>query len=263
MGNGIEKTFAAFKRTTVKNLPKILTGFGIGGMLAGGIMAVMRTPEAVQRIEDEKKRLGVKKLTLKQMIRVVWRCYIWSLITEGASIACIIAALCENERRNAVLAAAYSLWIEQSKEYRQKVIEKIGENKEEEIRKDIARDHLEKKPFSKDLPPVPDSVPETVVWIRDDYFGNEFMMDVEDVKAAVNKLNWGMNNLTEPYASAADLYYEINQTPPKLSYELGWNTSDGLIEVTFTYKLLPDGHRVGAIMSYVNPPKAGYQECYV
>lgn len=60
----------------------------------------------------------------------------------ATSTACVIGANSVSTRRNAAIAAAYSLSETALTEYQDKVKEAIGENKEKDIRADIERDKV-------------------------------------------------------------------------------------------------------------------------
>ena len=80
-------------------------------------------------------------------MRLTWRYYVPTAIMGGLTIACIIGANSINLRRNAALAGAYSLTEAALKEYQAKVIETIGDKKEQAIRDDIAKDRVKEHPL--------------------------------------------------------------------------------------------------------------------
>ena len=148
-----------------KHSPEILTGIGIAGMITTTILAVRATPRALILMEEEKRRQnkelyeeaerkgldshpGVERLKPIELVRTTWICYIPAAMTGTLSIACLIGASSVNIRRNAALAAAYSLSESALKEYQEKVIETIGEKKEQEIRDAIAKDKLQRDPIA-------------------------------------------------------------------------------------------------------------------
>ena len=109
-------------RTAVtKHSPEILTGIGITGMITTTIMAVRATPKALILIEERGN-----SLTPIETVKAAWTCYIPAAITGCLSIVCLIGASSVNVRRNAALAAAYTLSESALKEYQEKVVEHIG-----------------------------------------------------------------------------------------------------------------------------------------
>lgn len=247
-------------RTLKRKSPEILTGVGIGGMITTTVLAVRATPEAMRRIEKKKKEEQHKKLTAVQTVQAAWKCYIPAGVTGGVSIACLIGASAVNGRRNAALATAYSLAESTLRDYRSKVVETIGEKKEEAILDAIDRDRVERLPA-----PAQSEVQTTEgavapVLCLDSMFGRYFYSDVETLKRAANKLNWQMNNMSEPYISLNEFYMEIGLSTVDVGDELGWRSDKGLIELRFSSQL-KDGRTPVLVVSHMNPPEYGYTEC--
>ena len=78
------------KTAISKHSPEILIGFGIAGMLSSTVLAVTATPKAMKLIEEKKHEKGVDKLTVKETVKVAWKCYIPAATTAAASTACLI-----------------------------------------------------------------------------------------------------------------------------------------------------------------------------
>lgn len=129
-----------------KHSPEILTGMGVTGMLAAVIFSIRATPKAEKAIEEKKKELDKEKLTVGETIKATWKYYVPTAITLAGSTACIIGANSVNTRRNAALAAAYTISETALQEYQDKVKEVVGERKENDIRTDIERDKLNANP---------------------------------------------------------------------------------------------------------------------
>ena len=123
-----------------KHSPEILTGLGIAGMITTTVLAVKATPKALRLIDDRKDELGMyydEKLPVIETVKAAWKPYIPVVVTGGVSIACLVGASSVNLRRNTALAAAYHLSETALSEYKEKVIETIGEHKEKNIRDKI------------------------------------------------------------------------------------------------------------------------------
>lgn len=246
-------------RTLRRKSPEILTGVGIGGMITTTILAVRATPEALRRIEAKKRKERHKKLTVIQTVQATWLCYIPAGVTGTVSVACLVGASVVNGRRNAALATAYSLAENTLRDYRSKVVETIGEKKEEAILDAIDRDRIERNP-----PPPNGDMPMTEgavapVLCMDAMFGRYFYSDVETLKRAMNKLNWQMNNGCEPYISLNEFYMEIGLSTVDVGDDLGWRNDRGLIDLRFSSQLV-NGHMPCLVMSHNNPPEYGYSE---
>ena len=129
-----------------KNLPKILVCGSIAGMVTSVVFAVKATPKAMILLDEKKQELGTEKLDVKTIVKTAAPAYIPTAISMVASAGCMIGAMNENDRRNAALAAAYSLSESALKQYQEKVVETIGEDKEKELRQTITLDKMAKQP---------------------------------------------------------------------------------------------------------------------
>lgn len=248
-------------RTLRRKSPEILTGVGIGGMITTTILAVKATPEALRRIEAKKRREHHKKLTVIQMVQATWICYIPAGLTGTVSVACLIGASVVNGRRNAALATAYSLTENTLREYRGKVVETIGEKKEEAILDAIDRDRVERNPppANTDVLPMTEGAVAPVLCMDGMFPGRYFHSDVETLRRAQNKLNWQMNNGSEPYISLNEFYMEIGLPTVETGDDLGWRTDRGLIDLRFSSQLV-NGRTPCLVMSHNNPPEYGYSD---
>ena len=150
----IKAAYNAVKKSTIKHSPEILTGIGIAGMVTTTVMAVRATPKALRLIDSAELKKANEintpyeghNLSKTEIIKVTWKCYIPVAITGGLSIACLIGASSVNARRNAALATAYSIAETSLKEYQNKVVETIGEKKEQTIRDAVAKEKIDAHP---------------------------------------------------------------------------------------------------------------------
>lgn len=224
------------KTATVKHSPEILTGVGIAGMVTTTVMAVRATPKAIQLLDEEKRRQHTEKLEPIDAIKTTWKCYIPAVVTGTASVACLIGASSVNARRNAALTAAYTISESTLRDYQKKVVETIGEKKEQTVRDAVAKERLEKNPVENK---------EVIVTAKGDTLcfdavsGRYFKSDIDKLKKAENELNRQMRD--EMYISLNDFYYEVGLEPIKLGDDLGWNIDNGYIDLRFSSQLATDG----------------------
>lgn len=235
-----------------KHSPEILTGIGIAGMITTTIMAVRATPKALILIEERKEEIDVDKLTPIELIKTTWTCYIPAAITGGLSIICLIGASSVNARRNAALATAYTLSESALKEYQEKVIETIGEKKEQTVRDAIAKDRINKNPVSSREVIITEKG-NTLCY--DAISGRYFKSDIDKLKKAENELNRRMRD--EMYISLNEFYYEIGLNPTKIGDDLGWNIDRGYIELNFSSQLSDDGNPC-LVIDYQVAPRYEY-----
>jgi hypothetical protein len=235
-----------------KHSPEILTGIGIAGMITTTIMAVRATPKALILIEERKEEIDVDKLTPIELIKTTWTCYIPAAITGGLSIICLIGASSVNARRNAALATAYTLSESALKEYQEKVIETIGEKKEQTVRDAIAKDRIDKNPVSSREVIITEKG-NTLCY--DAISGRYFKSDIDKLKKVENELNRRMRD--EMYISLNEFYYEIGLNPISIGDDIGWNIDRGYIELNFSSQLTDDGNPC-LVIDYQVAPRYEY-----
>lgn len=251
-----KNTLSSFKKTMVQNAPGILVGVGIVGMAGTTILAVKATPKAIILIEEKKKELKVESLTPVETVKTTWKCYIPAAVTGVMSTACLIGASSVSARRNAALATAYNITKVALNDYKNAVVETIGEKKEQIVRDAVAKKNIERDPVTST---------EVVVTERgttlcyDAVFGRYFRSDIDTIKRAVNELN--RNIVSSMYASLNEFYDEIGLPPIEIGDKLGWNMDDGQIEVDFSSQLAADGTPCLVISFNVAPNYEYYKFC--
>ena len=236
-----------------KHSPEILTGIGIAGMITTVVMAVRATPKAILLLEEKKEEKGEEKLTRPETIKTAWTCYIPSTIVGSVSILCLVGASSVNFRRNAALATAYTLSESALREYQEKVVETIGEKKEQSVRDAIAKDMLNKDPVTRR---------EVIITTKGDTLcydaisGRYFKSDIEKIRKAVNDLNRRMRD--EMFISLNEFYYELGLSGIGIGNELGWNIEKGYIDLDFSSQLAEDGTPC-LVIKYTLSPQYEYQ----
>lgn len=261
-------------RTTLsKHSPEILTGIGIVGMLSTTVLSVKATPKALMLIEAEIEKQNedllkdaedkgmdecsqVAELSLTDTVRTTWKCYIPATITGGLSVACLLGAHSVNMKRNAALVTAYTLSETALKEYTEKVVETIGEKKEQEIKDSIAKDRIDKNPITNCEVFITEKG-NTLCY--DSLSGRYFTSDIEKIRKIENDLNQRL--LSEMYLGLNELYYELGLRCTEQGNELGFNVNDGLINFEFSSQLTDDG-RPCLVLGYRIAPRYGYGDLH-
>lgn len=268
----VSKFFKMAQKTIAKYSPEILTGIGIAGMITTTVLAVKATPKALEKIKEEKVKVydeldpsevpaqGIPedvKLKPMEVIKVTWKCYVPAVITGTASIACIIGANKANYARNAALATAYNLSQTALAEYKEKVVETIGEKKEQTIREKIAQDKVDK------VEKVPNN--EIVMIGSGDVLFLEpvsmrcFMSNEEEVRRIINNLNYRMISGYEEYISLSEFYDEIGLARTSTSDDVGWNIGrDGQISISFVAAKNNEG-KPCLMLDYMVSPRYDYR----
>ena len=242
------------KLTLSKHSPEILMSVGIAGMITTTVLAVKATPKAVELIQNKKKEENKEKLTAIETIKTTWKCYIPAATTGLFSIGCLIGSNSVHARRNAAIATAYKLSETALSDYREKVIETIGEKKEKVIQEKIDKERIEKNPVSKSEVIITKSGDKLCY---DVISGRYFKSDIDKIEKVVNELNRRM--LVDMYVSLNEFYDELGLTDIKLGDDLGWNIDSGLIDVYFTSQITDEGE-LCMVLNYNLTPKYGYSK---
>lgn len=265
----VSALFKTAQRTISRHSPEILTGIGIAGMITTTILAVKATPKAEKLIELECERQNrerrneatengdecfskITKLKPIEVVKVTWKCYIPTAISCATSVACLIGASSVNAKRNAALAAAYNLSATALSEYKEKVVETIGEKKEHTVKDKIAEEHVKKNPVSKNEVIVT-KTGNTLCF--DAISGRYFKSDIDKIKKAENELNKRM--LSEMYISLNEFFDELGLDHISIGDDLGWNLDGGLIDLDFSSQIADDGTPC-LVVNYQVTPKYGY-----
>lgn len=238
-----------------KHSPEILTGIGIAGMITTTVLAVRATPKALKLIDEAKEESDLKKI---EIVKVAWKPYIPVVITGGLSVACLIGASRVNFKRNAALATAYTLSEKALKDYKDSVIETVGEKKEKVIREKVAQDKINKSEINNNSEVV--VVGSGDVLFLEPICGKPFRSDIEYVRKVINDFNYRMTTGVEEYISLSEFYDEFNIPHTRISDELGWNLGrDGQIEVDFLAGKTDDG-KPCLVLDYTVSPRYDYSK---
>lgn len=232
----------------VKRSPEILTGFGIMGLLSTTVLAVKSTPEALRRIGKRKRELQVTELSKAETIKAAWKCYIPSAITAAVSTGCIIGGSHINYRRNMALAAAYTLSETAFKDYKEKVEETLTKKDAERVKDAVAKGKIDNNPIDE----------ENIIITKqgnhlcyDITSGRYFRSDINKIKQTINELNERL--LSEQFISQNELFSELGLDLVGGGYELGWDATDGLIEVEYSSQIASNGEPCLTINYMISP----------
>lgn len=239
-----------------RHSPEILTGLGIAGMVTTTVLAVKATPKAIKLIEAKKKEEHKYELTAAETVHTTWKCYIPAVVTGAISVTCLVGASRVSLRRNAALATAYKLSETALTEYKEKVIDTIGEKKEKNIRDSIAKDRVEKTPVKNNEVMV---TGKGTTRCLDSLSGRYFNSDIDIIKKAENELNRRMR--TDMYISLNEFYDELGLNHISVGDDLGWNIDRGYIEIDFSSQLCDDGVPC-VVLDYRVAPQYDYDNLY-
>lgn len=264
--NFLTKAIKSVQTAVKKHSPEILTGIGIAGMITTTVLAVRATPKAMLLIEEAKHNQNlenlktahengtdedyapVDKLSLADTIKATWTCYIPAFAIGTASVCCLIGASSIHLKRNAALATVYAISESAFKEYQDKVVEEIGEKKEQAVRDNIAKDKVDKNPVSK-TEVILTEKGNTLCY--DVLSGRYFKSDIDAIKKAENELNRQMK--FDDYVTLNEFYAALGLSDIKIGDTLGWDIAKGYIDLDFSSQLADDGTPCLVIGHHVAP----------
>lgn len=251
----VTKFFNSAKAAVGKNAPAILIGLAI---LSGGtavVLAVKDTPKALKRIEDKKREYQVDKLSPWETVKTTWPCYVPAALAFTCAAGCAIGSQSIHVKRNAALATAYKISETALLEYRDKVIDTIGEKKEQTVRDKVAQEQINKNPVNQREVVITGKGTSLCL---DPFSQRYFEADIEFIRRAENKINKSMMQSICGSKSLNDFYIEIGLEPvdDAIGYQLGWN-ANYLIDLDIRPGLSTD-ERPCLVIGHYNPPKYGY-----
>lgn len=131
-----------FTRGLQKTSPIILTALGIAGVIGTSVLAVRATPKALKLIKAKKDELEEETLTPVELVQTTWKCYIPSALVGIGTITCIVGIGVMDKRNQAALTSAYAMLNESYKQYRQAAKRVYGEDADNKIHAEMAKDAL-------------------------------------------------------------------------------------------------------------------------
>lgn len=258
----IQTGLKSIGRTIDQNSPTILTSLGVGGLIATVAFAIRGTVKATDilqqeghfRLEQYEKQTGEvaypdDMFTTQEIIELTWKEYIPTAVMGVTTIACMIGANHISLRRNAALVSLFTMTERTLREYQTKVVEQIGEKKEEKVREAIAQDRIDENPPSE----------KTIVLTGngdylcfDTFSSRYFRSDVEKLRRAENQFNKRL--IRGEWLGINEFYDEIGLEPIELGDEFGWIAERSIMELKFTTKMAKDSNEPCLVMDYYVTP---------
>ena len=231
----VKKLWSDVKSYTDKNSPTILTGLGVAGVFVTGYMAYKAGPKAhdilqayhedkkIIRPDDKETKRAVLKETAKNLAPVV----LPPILMAGVTSACIIGSNKISTKRMAVLSAAYTIADNKLKDYQQKMLETLGEQRTSKVKEAIAKDHLDKAELKE---PANGVIISGKVPCLDNYSKQVFYSSAEEIQQVINKLSQEMLNSMaygdESFVELGELYEALGLEQTPYSRDFGWVETD-------------------------------------
>lgn len=248
------------RKAATDNAPALLTAVGVTGAITTAVLVGKASFKTAFVVVNEHHKLvdeRLEELPMKQQMQIilpkVWTFYIPAAGSAALTIAAIVGANHLSTKRAAALASAFTISQEAFITYKDKVIEKFGESKEQSVVDAVAADKVKNNP------------PAEVVIVGsgkhlclDTHSGRYFMSTLEDLKKAENDTNYEM--LHSGYASLTDYWDHVGLPKTSESDEVGWS-SDTKLVVEYGSAVTEDG-RPCLTISFRTFPVRGYGSIY-
>ena len=246
----LRAVFRQGERLLKKHSPEILTGLGLMTLASSVVLAVKATPKALWVIEHEEIEQA-HPLSTKEKVKVAGKLYIPAAAAFVAGSACIIGASSIHLHRNAALAAAGSLTDATFKSYREIVSEKIGEEAEKDIHKEVAAKKMEEHTPETKIINLPHG--DDTTWCYDPLVDRYFWSTRNVIENAVNVFNRQMRY--DMRLSVNEWFDTLGLDHADLADDLGWDIdTNGYLELTYDSRLDKIG-KPAMVLVYTNPPK--------
>lgn len=245
----------------------ILTGVGVGGTVATAYLTGRATFKAARLISEQQNvmdevpedgndhPINEHELTRFDKVKLTWRLYIPPVGAGVITIGSIIAANRISAKKVAALVVASGVSERALSEYKEKVLEKLGPRKSQDVQDEIAQDRVANTPL-----PTREIVLAGTgdVLCFDITTGRYFANTMEGVKRAENEVNREIIHFMS--CSLSKFYDEIGLPPTPYSDTVGWNLNNHM-EVVFSTVLSPDGRPCMAI-DFTKAPVADYDNVW-
>ena len=234
-----------------RNSTLILTiGAGVG-LFTTVVSAVKATPKAMKLIAEEEELEGYE-LEFKDKIVVAWKCYVPATLMGALTLGCIIGINSEYARKNAALASLLSLSEAGLKEYQAKVVETLGERKEQKIYDEVVQERLDKHPLTgKEIYITGNGETLCFEIISSRYFKS----NIESLRKIQNDINYALRN--DNWVTLNEVYSKMGLASTKLGNSMGWNV-DQQFEFEFN-TMLAEGGQPCLVIDYVKDPSQSFR----
>lgn len=238
-------------KTLKSNAPEILTALGVTGVVTTAYLTAKASVQAEKMIERQEAVGGVAsepKQRLKEHAKLTWKLFVPPAISGAVTITAIIASQKASSRRTAVAVTAYSVVERAFSEYKDKVVETIGETKEQKLADEIAQEKVTKNPPNGNVIIIGTGQ----VLCCELESGRYFRSDMETLRRAENDVN--QQAITGMGRVSLDDFYDLVGLPHTKNSDMsGWDFERNM-HLIFSTVLDPHGEPCLAFeYNYVKP----------
>lgn len=274
LGSSIHDGCKAFGEKLDANASPIYIGLGLLAFGTAIVVASVEAPKAKKSIDraradlkdikhdledgyitEESAKLARKDVAI-DLTKDICKFYVPVVVLAASGTFCIVNAHNIDTNKIAGLTTAYQISEAARKEYKNKVIETIGDKKEQKIRDEINKDKVKRNPVDNGKVVLVDNQKPTQLFM-DALSGRYFRTDVDHIKACVNDLNRDM--LDDGYVTLNEFYDKLNLPDIQLGRDLGWRAEEGLIELLPFTAAVTEGGESCLVVDFYEPPIYSYK----
>lgn len=210
-------------QTIKSNSPEILTALGVSGVVTTSYLVAKASFRAARVIEQSESQGGTHsdpKERFKERTKLVWKLYIPAGLSGAATCACVLGASRAGARRTAAAVTAYTLTERAFSDYKDKVVETIGDHKEQRVRDELAQEKVLKNPEGSNQVLIAGS---GKVLCCEGYTGRYFQSTMEDLRRAQNDVN--ARAIGGLYVTLSYFYDLLNLKHTSISGNVGWDST--------------------------------------
>lgn len=244
------------------NSSAILTGMAVTGTVTTAYLSGRASFKAARIIEEERnferfenhngEIIGpLREVSTVSMVKLTWKLFVPAVGVGATTITCILLSNKLSSKKVAALTLASGISERALQEYKDKVVERLGERQDRDLRDEIAQDRVSGQPVN---PREIILAGTGEVLCYDMTTGRYFQSTVEEIKRAENKINYNLIHFMS--ASLSEFYDEIGLPPTTYSDAVGWNLHNKM-EVMFSTTMSSDGRPCIAI-DFSKQPIADY-----
>ena len=227
------------------NAPEIMTIVGITGVASTAYLTAKATYDASHILHSNHPSMDTK-----QKMKRAWKYYIPAVASGAITVVCIYGSTRVSAKRTAAAVAAYSITERAFSEYKEKVIEEIGKNKEQKVRDSIAQDKVTNNPSDNKEVIIAGT---GHILCCELYTHRYFRSDMESLRKAQNDINARI--VSDTYVSLDEFYELLELAYTSNSSNVGWD-SDKLVELSFSTVISDNGEPCLAFdYNYIKPIK--------
>ena len=230
-----------------KHSDAILTAFNVGGVVLTTLLGMEARSKADILMADLRDKHYPDEPPAKEVIKTVGPVYIPTIVSGGLTIGCAIGQNRISHKKKMALASLYTASEVAMKEYQAKVIEMIGEKKEQKVRDEIAKDHAARTPMVNNQVIITGKGDNLIL---DDWSGRFFKSDIEKIRRVENDVNKYI--ISNMWITLNEVYYDLGLEPIKLGNTVGWNV-DRMLHFRFSSQIAPNGEPC-LVVSFEQPP---------